>query len=300
MKKTIFRILPITLVAFLMSCEGDDGTGYQNHGRDFSPVNATVEISDAVVAEGDQGMIPITVNVDREAPFKTRYYVTYGGTAVRGVDYTAPSYIEVSEYSTSATDYITLLTDCVTEEDENITITLGDNTTGNVNVSAASANITVENYVSPTLDFTVTWGEPDVPFVVDGTVVNIDACDIADMDVFIHYNGVSIGNNDGATTACTEALSFNPQDAADGTYELVVNAYEYKTIFDDADITNFDYSFNFAVTSDICGVTNENVETLNGPVHPVTTFNLSDGAGETITIGTFTVENGVVTNVTYN
>lgn len=291
-------ILIVSLLLVFISCESDDS--YKNLDIDYVPAKANVNLdfdSGIVVDENSQPTLPFTVTLDSAVDFDVHFHVLVNAesTATLGEDFSIPEEVIINAGDTSVTEHITILNDCAIEEQELVSITIGDDYFVNVNVDPVEAKVNIDNYVAPGLDLTIEWDDI-VPFTVDGTTVNISTCDIADMDLLIYNeSGNDTGVYDAATGACPEKIYLDPSLFSDGEYSLILNDYGYTTIFDDADITGLDYDFDFKIKVNRCGAD----DTVNGVTVVEDVFNLSNGSGSTYLLATFVVENGVVSNLTF-
>lgn len=231
MKKNYFLYLVLALVSTVwVSCQKDDVTGDSSLEASDAKATLTFDVPQSIVETDTTFNIKVTLDKPQIADIYIPIHTS--GTAENGSDYAIEDIIIIPAYYTSAIKKFKISNDTDIEQDETVTITIGDETVANVDFAQQSRTITIQNAVSPVLDLTFDW---DATVTVDGAEVSL--CDEVDIDIYVFdADENDLGIYDAATGACPE---HSVRDWEDGEYYLWANLYANAVHPADGSVVNF-------------------------------------------------------------
>jgi len=209
MKKIIKITAVIALVAgFFSSCKPKETPYMDNSAK--PKVTFVTSAANTNVVEGDQQYV-ITANLEYALNENVTIYMFRTAGTADNSDYSAGT-ITIARGTTTATGKIKILQDNKPEDQETLTVTIGDNRTANAEVHPNSMSFVIDNYVSNDLDITLDWsGDLNVA----GSTM--DACDI-DLDLYLlDAGGADVAHS---WNDCPEAVTLTGS-MPDGTYYIV-------------------------------------------------------------------------------
>jgi len=231
-KNILFAGLMAMVILVTSSCVEQDP--YQGAATvSASSPSVTIQADDfqnipGVEADGTY-TYTITLSEPQIADVKFEVFQS-GGTATAHEDYDlGESSIVIPAYETSGSGSITFYADDKPEETETLQITIGDNTTANVNYEAQVYDFVLDNYVADALDITFAW---ETGLIYDGD--EYSACDYIDLDYFV-ADAAGFDINDpmantyafyeAATGDCPETMTLELEDWDDGEYIIWADLY---------------------------------------------------------------------------
>lgn len=220
MKKTYFlyTALLLMLCAFISSCSKDDYTG-QSTLKNSGAVG-TLNLDAPAVMEEKDTTIKFSITLDKPQVVDIKVRIHTSGDAELDHDYALKSTeLIIPAFTTSVTSELKIFNDTEIENADTIILTIGDETTANLNFSPQTKQIILTNAVSSDLDLTFDWSGTAA---YDG--IEVALCDSVDLDMYVFdADGNDLGIYGAATGDCPEHLG--TAGWADGDYYITANLY---------------------------------------------------------------------------
>jgi len=219
MNKHFNKIIVAGFSLLAFACDKDELTGDSMLTPTSPTVSIMVEDSEVAFTEKDS---TFTYTIELSEPQITDVAVTVkqiAGDATLGSDFTiGSSQVIIPANSTSATASVSVAADAIPEGTETFTIQIGDDATGNAEITPATIHFSIANVTEGDLHLHTAW---DVDFT-DATGTPLAATDVADMILYItDENGTIVETVDGA--AFEDYVL--PADAPDGEYGVSMGIY---------------------------------------------------------------------------
>lgn len=219
MKRTYsaFFVLLVLCTFVISSCEKEDNTGQST--LTASDAKGTLNWTAPASLIEDDIDFPFTITLDKPQVADIHIYVSHSGTATADEDFSVTDELIIPAFRTSVEGLLKIKGDAAIEEDETVTIQIGDERTANVNFATQTFTVQIQNRVYPNLDLTFDWS---ATVSYDGT--SVELCDSTDIDVLVFdADNNDLGIYGAATGACPEHLTLETQP--DGDYYLWANLY---------------------------------------------------------------------------
>lgn len=211
-----FCVLLVCFALFMSACEKEDYTGQST--LKATDAKATLEWTAPASLVEDNLVFPFTLTLDKPQVADIHIYISSSGTA-DDHDYSVTQEIIIPAFRTSASGEFKVFGDADIEENETVTVQIGDNRTTNVNFATETKTVEIQNRVYPNLDLTFDWSGT---VTYDGTSVSL--CDSTDIDVLVFdADNNDLGIYGAATGSCPEHLTLETQP--DGDYFMWANLY---------------------------------------------------------------------------
>ena len=242
-KNTLFTSVILALALITTSCnlgEQEDYTGLATISASSPDITITADDFDNINGiEADATYFyTLTLSEAQIADIKIQVFQS-GGTATEGSDFTLGEHeLIIPAYATSATGSITIIADTEPEDQETLSITIGDQSSANTTFQPTTYDFVLDNYVAEGLDISFDF---DVDLIYSGDAYS--SCDYGvDLDFFVSdAAGFDINDpwatfacsstceqHDGyaATGDCPEVMTMDKAVWADGEYMLWHELYE--------------------------------------------------------------------------
>jgi len=237
-KKLLYIIIPV-LTFVIVSCDKDDHTDDSTLVTRNSTGTLTFDLPSEIVENDTVFEFTITVDPPQVVDIHIPVRALVESTATEGDDFTVTHLLVVPAFTTTASGNLTIIQDATIEEDETITIQIGNEQNANLNMDQSSKSITLKNFESSDLDIFADWG---------GTVSvagsDYDLCESVDIDMYLlNSDGENMFGYDGATAACPEHLILSGLN--DGVYGLYANLWASVVPNDSVDMVSYPITANF-------------------------------------------------------
>jgi len=216
-QKIILILIPAML---LFGCEKEDFTGHSSQ----TPTNPkiTVDVSEvpgSAVSDLEKSSYTITLNTDVAQIVDVKVYVSLKeGTATEGDDFSYDHSVVIPAGRKSATVAVTINADEMQEDEENFTLTIGDERTANATITPVDVTFKISNGTNTNLVLELSWDAE----AYDMSGEAIDPTDLADMVFLLQDMDFNTVNEaDGASFEEMDLL----EDLADGDYYLSTQFY---------------------------------------------------------------------------
>ena len=229
-KNSFFTSVILALALITTSCnlgEQEDFDGLSTISASSPDITISADDFDnidGVEADGTY-FYTLTLSEAQIADIKIQVFQS-GGTATEGSDFTLGEHeLIIPAFATSATGSITIIADTDPEDQETLSITIGDHTTANTSFQPTTYNFVLDNLVGETLDMNFDF---DVDLIYAGDAYSSCTYGV-DLDVFVSdAAGFDIndpwatwnGTDYAATGDCPEVLSMDKAVWGDGEYIL--------------------------------------------------------------------------------
>lgn len=221
----IFPFIAFVMIALVVitGCKKDDHTGYST----LEPVTGvTLTItpnftSPVTLVEADS-TFNYTVTMNQAQLVDVKLYVSVTATsATAGEDFDYLGSITIPAGGTTASGWIKIMQDDVFEEEETLTIEVGDATFANADLTPVSYSFTLQNYSEEDLQVTLAWEPSTDIYDTHGDLYTGDG--LADMILTIYdVTGDSVFAQADGSTYEELILSHN---IADGEYRVMASFY---------------------------------------------------------------------------
>lgn len=245
MFKQILYIIIILLSFSILSCDRDDYTDDSVLVPRNSNGTLSIDLPAEMVENDTVFEFTVTVDPPQVVDIHIPVSAVSDGTAVEDEDFTVSHLLVIPAFESTATGQLTILSDCEIEENEKVTIQIGNAENANLNLSQSTHTIDLTNSIGDGLDVYATW---------EGTVnvggVDYALCENVDIDLYLlDADGNNLFGYDGATGNCTEHIVMS--GLADGTYDLMANLWLHTVPYDS--VTMEIATYPISVEFDKCG-----------------------------------------------
>ena len=224
-------IVLMVLLFFIFSCDKEDYTDYSTLVPTKPTVTITVANSNITLVEQNATYtFDVTLSEAQISDVAVYITVVEGGTATLNEDFIIDNMsnkVNIPASKLSGTAVIKVLADDLQEPTETFTIQIGDERTGNVNITYATVNFTITNSVQPELTVDLSW-ETDIADVIGD--VGLDPDEIVDLRfLIIDPSDESVvlvidGGSFESFGTLTDTLA-DGSYLADGDYVIAVDIY---------------------------------------------------------------------------
>lgn len=249
MKNKFFKIaLILNVFAFMLSCSEDDNTGDSTFQVTNPTLTVSLDFANSQTLIEEDITYGFTVSISEPQVVNVAVNLSQtGGNASRGDDFDFPSQVVIPAGATSASDVITIISDNLVEDIEDVTITIATGAEANVQaINSETVTFNLINLVEGDLLTGLSWDITGFEFP-DGSP--FDPTVLADLRLLITdvpYTTILGGANGGSFEAYT-LTSASP----DGDYYVVADWF---SAFDLGDQGFFDV--DLTATFDQVGVIN--------------------------------------------
>lgn len=242
MKKTINNICKIfllLLVVGILSCDEEDFTGYSTLVPTSPTITVTPDFTSPVTLTEDGSKYAVTVTLSEVQVVDVKLDISQVGGTASSSDYSVPGSVTIGVGTTSASFDIEILMDDEVEDQETLTLQVGDAKTANASITPVTLDFVINNYTSDALSVDLSW----VTDVASAVGIDDDPADVANIALLV------LNESDLSTVVeLTDAgfKSYNGWDSlADGNYIVAATFVDLKDYGDANSTLTFGMTLDF-------------------------------------------------------
>lgn len=180
--KIFNKILIILIPAMvLFGCKKEDYTGHSSETPTSPTITVDVsEVPTSAVSDLTKSTYAINLTMDVAQIVDVKVHVTLdaeNSTATLGEDFSYDGSAVIEAGRTSATLYVSILSDEIAEDEETFTLTIGDQRTANATISPVDVTFKISNATNTSLVTSLSWSS-DVYDVTGNAIAPTDLADL--------------------------------------------------------------------------------------------------------------------------
>ena len=219
----LYSVILLTVFGlFVVSCDNEDYTGYSTLKVKSPTITITPGFTSPVVLVENDEKYEFTVTLNEAQVVDVHLPVAQTDGTASSDDYELSGTVVIPAGSTSGKGSIKILSDDVIEEEETLTIQIGDATTANAALTPVSVQFTIKNLTVDDLSIGFSWAASTA--TTDDTGTDIDPTALADLRLLLTDSPYTtiLGGADGGSFEAIVFLGTAP----DGEYLIVTDFYD--------------------------------------------------------------------------
>ncbi|MFC0877359.1 Calx-beta domain-containing protein [Saccharicrinis sp. FJH2] len=221
--KLLYLVTLLVVFGLLVvSCNKEDNTGYSTLKVKSPTITITPGFTSPVVLVENDEKYEFTVTLSEPQIVDVHLAVAQVDGTASADDYELTGTVVIPAGSTSGKGNIKILSDAVIEDDETLTIQIGDEETANASLTPLTVEFTIKNLTVDDLTIGLSWAAATP--TTDDTGTEIDPTALADMRLLITNNPYT-EIIDGADGGSFETFVM-PGTMDDGEYLIVADFYD--------------------------------------------------------------------------